>query len=583
MEKALKQLEPIGTDNVTAPIKQEDMDASVSPITNPTQIQPPQQQFTQPHSNIFRGIPIAPDTMVHFKSPTTDITGHIMNLREPTFKNGYWHYDIYTAKEQELTSCSGKYIHPVVEQIGPDIKENQPTHQHQQPISHYFDTAPQMAPRYESPHRRKRSQSHQHEQRTMGTTLRQLEQHEFIYPLGTKPTTVWTNDLNKAAAKWKLKLRDENDLRTAYERLQTRLSSYNVWLIEYDQITKQNQCCAVTPEICENFEHARALMSKSLYMIMDDNQDTYFEHYTEPITFLSAYRREQDGFAFITHMMEAIHPNLKTISNRQAPAAPKFNDHENLYEFINSYIDWIEDEFIRAKREYTDRERIDYIRSELDSRFHTAKTKIESKLDELDTHEDIKFPSNLKLTSKLAKYIISLLKVEDQSRVNKISTMPQDIINVTKHSNIKDNKRHRKEYTNDTKWADELKWEILPGEFCTACGKNNHNVYKTGCPALATFAYCQTFMDKTPAKQLEPVLKAYKKYQRDLGRKLRDRRNNDRRTLRALKAANWTNEDITEVKDTLFVDYKRDYLDEQYVTQNPLDDLEDETDTDSEE
>jgi ATP-dependent Lon protease len=260
-----------------------------------------------------------------------------------------------------------------------------------------------MEPRYESPHRRQRHQSQLYESRHTGNAPLQLEQHEFIYPLGTKPTTVWTNDLNKAAAKWKLQLRDKNDLRTAYERLQTRLSSYNVWLIEYDQITKSNQCCAMTPDICENYKNARALMSKSLYMIMDDNQDTYFEHYTDPITFLSTYRREQDGFAFITHMMEAIHPNLKTISNRQAPAAPKFDDHENLYEFINSYIDWIEDEFICAKREYTDRERINYIRSELDSRYSTAKTKIESKLDELNTHESIEFPTNLKLTSKLAK------------------------------------------------------------------------------------------------------------------------------------------------------------------------------------
>jgi hypothetical protein len=162
-----------------------------------------------------------------------------------------------------------------------------------------------------------------------------------------------------------------------------------------------------------------------------------------------------------------------------------------------------------------------------------------------------------------------------------MTAIPQDQINVTKQTNFKDYKRAKKEP--DTKWVDELKWEILPGEFCPACGKNNHNVYKTGCPALATFAYCKHFMDMTPRHKLEPVLKAYKQYQRDLGRKLRDCRNNDRRTLRALKAANWTNEDINEVKDTLFVDYKRDYLDEQYVTQNPLDDLEDEHDTDSEE
>ena len=57
-----------------------------------------------------------------------------------------------------------------------------------------------------------------------------------------------------------------------------------------------------------------------------------------------------------------------------------------------------------------------------------------------------------------------------------------------------------------------------------------------------------------------------------MGKRLKERHNNDRRTLRLL-ADNYENDDVGEMKKLLFDKYKTDYEDEQYLTNNPYDDF----------
>jgi hypothetical protein len=96
-------------------------------------------------------------------------------------------------------------------------------------------------------------------------------------------------------------------------------------------------------------ETARASMSKALFILLEDNRKKYFEHYDEPLHFLSAYRRNKDGYGLITHIMQRIHPNLESTSNRKAPKAPVFLDYDTIYSFIDTYIDWIDNEKIESR------------------------------------------------------------------------------------------------------------------------------------------------------------------------------------------------------------------------------------------
>jgi hypothetical protein len=315
---------------------------------------------------------------------------------------------------------------------------------------------------------------------------------------------------------------------------------------------------------------------------MEDNgTSSFFKDYTEPMTFIKGYSRDQDGYGFITHVMEATHPQLKIDSNRKVPAPPTFSNYDTLYDFINAYMDWIEDEIIRSNRKYSNRERIDFVRDALDDRYSTAKKKISNKLDDLDSGAITIFPKDLLLTTRLAKYIISLLNEHEQATLKTIHA--KGTINKFGRDDKYRNRSHKQQYTDKvkdnnydkSKWAETIEWKLLPGEKCPACHMNNHKVYSTGCPTFAKYAACKAFYDTCPPDKIKAVIKSFNKYQRELARKLLERRNNDRRAIRTL-AVKYNPDDITEIKTHFFDKYKEEYVEEKDRVDNPYDDLTDE-------
>ena len=130
-----------------------------------------------------------------------------------------------------------------------------------------------------------------------------------------------------------------------------------------------------------------------------------------------------------------------------------------------------------------------------------------------------------------------------------------------------DSKANRRTAPPVLKW----KWDIIPGARCPACNKNNHNVYKTGCPSLAVYTKCKQFHEKHTDEEIAPVIEAYNKYQKELNRKLKERRNNDCRMIRTLHQNNYPDNEINDLKEDLFQQYKSDFPEEQYNHDKPLD------------
>jgi hypothetical protein len=210
---------------------------------------------------------------------------------------------------------------------------------------------------------------------------------------------------------------------------------------------------------------------------------------------------------------------------------------------------------LRAGRLYTDREKIDYVRDELDSRFSTALTKIQNTLTDLDSPNgglNI-FPVELKLTTDLSKYIISLLDKNEKANLIRTLKANNRSGTIRKMDKSTSDMKRRGNYQ-QSNWANELKWEVIPGAKCNACLKGNHNIYKTGCPTFAQFAVCKAFYEKCPTDKLQQVLKSYKTYQSELAHKLRQRRNQDRKTIRLLQD-DYDDEDIMKIKTVFFKQY----------------------------
>jgi hypothetical protein len=68
-------------------------------------------------------------------------------------------------------------------------------------------------------------------------------------------------------------------------------------------------------------------MSKSLYIVLEDNKKNIFEHFDEPLTYIKAYQRKHDGYGFLTHIMETNHPHLKK-GNKKPTKSPLFVDYD---------------------------------------------------------------------------------------------------------------------------------------------------------------------------------------------------------------------------------------------------------------
>ena len=83
-------------------------------------------------------------------------------------------------------------------------------------------------------------------------------------------------------------------------------------------------------------------------------------------------------------------------------------------------------------------------------------------------------------------------------------------------------------------WSKNIKWKFLPGAVWSACGKTPHEIYKTGCPAMAIFCNCQQFFNKTKPEHLKLVIEKFAKFKTDQRLKQSQWRKEMSRTIKQL-------------------------------------------------
>jgi hypothetical protein len=513
--------------------------------------------------------PFTADTAVRYTKGLCDVAGYIMNNTSPVYKDNKWHFEIFTMNGTTIHNCSEDHItamHDVLPPPGSD-----PTILCTPPSPYFPPSPPRSAPI---------PTSFQQQTSNNWRPSRPLAANEFEYPLGSLPTSVNAQRLIKHAESWTYNLKSTLDLRGFYDQIQILLRPYSIYLKNYNEITANSGLEAIDIDTCKHYNIAQQQMSQGLMLYFQTHGQTIFSDYPEPLEYIAAFRASSNGLGFLKRLMKKRHPNLKDVINRKTPVAPQFKHHKNIYLFIQAYIEWIHDEDLRGGRKYDNKEKLDHILSNLDDRFNIAISKIEATVDKLyaDPLHPLPFPPQLTLTSDLGIYITDL--IPDDKKEDLTNTLPQ-IHAMTRHQYKKRDSNHTPRPTNPYNktsfkektdvWADKLEWKVMPGMLCPACNKKDHNVYRTGCPALSIYSACKEFHDKTPKDKLDLVQRSYRQYQRDLAKKLKDRRNNDRRTLRLI-SSNYNDDDVGELKNLFFNKYKEDFQDEQYITDNPYDD-----------
>ena len=277
--------------------------------------------------------------------------------------------------------------------------------------------------------------------------------------------------------------------------------------------------------------------------------------------------------------MKKSHPHLKDHNVKKGTKTSKPTmTGVNLFKYINNYVEWLHDEKLRNGRKYMPLEQLMDVLDQLDDEaFEEAKKNIEEKIESLNlnSRDPKPIPEYLHVNSKLGLYIVDQLPLDTQSMIyNEIATQ---LMHETSSSTPVVNKVNSQRYPkpnkkSDTSWAKILKWEIMENKTCPACLRNNHNVYKTGCPTLATFAACKEFYKTAPKDKLEVTKDEFQKFQKEQSKKKRQRWNEDKRAIRTL-AEIYDDDDIAQVKKTFFNQYLHDFKDEQFCIEHPYEDL----------
>lgn len=534
------------------------------------------------------------DTAVRYQKGLCDVYGYIMDHKY--YANDKWYYELHTMNGATIQNVCEEHLKRHEDNIpqSPNHSDDnmfcKPTNQKYHP-HHSNSPFAQTSVKQEN-----MSDSTEHEMRhhnqspwtPSGPHNRQLANNEFRYPHGSFPLSVNQTQLIKHAEKWIFEIRTHLDLRGFYDDITNQFRQYHIYLRSYEDIVKDQGIELITPATCQNYETARKQMSQAIMSFFQTYGKTIFNEYTAPLDYITAFKANSDGLGFLKRIMKKRHPKLKDVIDMKTPSAPIFQHYQNIHLFIQAYIEWLHDEQLRGGRTYNDKEQLDYVLTNLDERFSIAVGKIEENLIKLyaDPFDPQPIPLHLQVTYELGMYISDL--IPDDKKEDLTNAVPK-LFAVSTRPNKKNDKSPKERYNNrNTRYrqtsgeqeqsndqdvnVDDLQWRIIPGATCPACKKNNHNVYKTGCPALGLFAHCQEFYDSQPKKLIEKVKGAYNKYQRELGKKMLERRNKDRRTLRTVAATYGENE-LGALKVAMFDDYKDDFKEEQYAEENPFDDF----------
>jgi hypothetical protein len=439
-----------------------------------------------------------------------------------------------------------------------------------------------------------------------------LADNEYKYPKGSKAKRIMIPQMLKHSKEWNIIVNTSYDLRKMYHRLRNYMSRYNILLIPYDDITRTGTLLEINEENCTNYESASKTMSIGIFDYFDEHKDNLFKDYVPPKYALKAFEHSNDGVGFLRHIMKGQHPKLRDITDYDRMDKPQFLKHVDIHSFLSKYLDWLQEENMMNGRKYTDKENMDYILEQLDDRFDTARVKIETRMNELfsDPNNPQPFPPHLQTNPSLSINIMNLIPQKEQkntdftnstnatinrmitrSRAKEQNPYQKKSFEPPKWKNLKDfhssNDIQKKNYQDkqvnnpkvtvpssvtkaNNKWASALQWKYLPGQTCTACGQNNHEIYETGCPAMSIFCNCKEFFDKHTEEELEPVLKQFALFKSGQMKQQKKKRNEYRKQIRKLSAVG----DTPQIKKIFLDSYIEEFPEEEYIEENPFDTLE---------
>ena len=487
----------------STPEKNEDMQY---PIFSPPRMQPERNEATRrPMQKFFSG------AKIKYKKGLLYFVGQVV---EAIWKGNQY---VYTLSMESRTNNTPTMYYNCQEDGITRIVSTSPEPFNPTPIVDEDDSDDDVhdLPSYENDHNLGDNEYKLHE----NSTLKRINSHQIL----------------KHAKDWSIQIVTKDDIQRVYARWKNNFGYYNIPLKVWDKITAEQDILDL-PTTCLNYKAARTTMSSVIFDYFEANKDNLFEIYKEPKYILKAFENQADGLGFMKNLLTIAHPKLRDVTDYKKMSKPKFGECHDIHDFVAKYLQWLNEEKMLNNRKYNHKENIDYILSELDSRFETIRIKIERRMNEIyaNPEQPLPFPSQFKTNEKLSLNLMNLIPFAERQITDFTNEIPTVNKVMTRSAAPNQNPYNRKRKNQSNEWAKVLKWELTPGATCSACGQNNHEIYKTGCPAMAIFCNCKAFYDKTDPKKLAPVLEQFTTFKAEQRKKQKARKKEMRATIKRL-------------------------------------------------
>ena len=336
-----------------------------------------------------------------------------------------------------------------------------------------------------------------------------LAHNAFIYPLGGVPKIIREEKATAAGKEFTGHLAAHEDPRNFYTQIRQTLLTYQVLLRAYVAITKTTGLLEINAYNCQNYDSAKLVMSRFLYIFFFHGRDTMFDNNNYARFSLVNYEEHQDGLSFLLNLIRECHPKLRSDVNRSSITKtlelPKFEDTITIWEYIAKCQIYIKD-VQPSNCTQVDVLRIVQEQISKDPRFKTAAEHLQAKISILK-NGDGSVPNEYTLKN-LTQTIMECYELNDREhlsqprRTNRIAIIdtPLEIQRVQRSRSS-----HQQSGTDR---QDDNKRTTDKEKFCKSCityGHTDEECTKTGA-AISIEQYLKT----CSSEKKRQILEAYK-------------------------------------------------------------------------
>ena len=191
---------------------------------------------------------------------------------------------------------------------------------------------------------------------------------------------------------------------TFYNTFRHIAGSFNIFLRDHTDITRQTGTCALTTTNCLGYNNVYQVMSTAIYLKLTSSD--YFRHFPQAMTYVRAASHTSNGFQLIYRILELVHPRLRQAKGgiHKQIHVPSYQDvsDDSIYTFLTQYKNYLLYEQLSPEnRKYNQTEQTMFIISALrhDVQLRPGVNYVESVLQayQRDTrlNPSIKFPLEL--------------------------------------------------------------------------------------------------------------------------------------------------------------------------------------------